>query len=31
VQRTSAKTGAGVERAFGWLAEAMLREGGTRE
>ena len=30
VQRTSAKTGAGVEGAFGWLDEAMLREGGTR-
>lgn len=29
-QRTSAKTGDGVEAAFGWLADAMLRDGGPR-
>ena len=31
VQRTSAKTGAGVDISFRWLADAMLREGGARE
>ena len=28
--RTSAKTGAGVEEAFGWIARATLLQGGKR-